>query len=198
VSETYYGLTRDMWDELDPRGRWEEMKPRIKELAKKIDPGTFVSWFQCRSIVDPCDTGYQGEDNIGRVWWVRNPDDEGAPVTAWDLAVALPSGVVFSAEDAVERIEVPRPLLLPGVDLVPGHRGMGLYERASPGGEFRATSARGSGASAGGQANGAVLYQESGEAPDSAITQLLSYIGSLETDGRPVRGILIARDFPGG
>jgi hypothetical protein len=90
VSDTYYGLTRDRWDELDPRGRWEEMNPRIKEAAKKIDPGTFVSWFQHGSTMDPYSTCHEGEDNIGRVWWVRNPDDEDAPVTAWDFIKAHP------------------------------------------------------------------------------------------------------------
>lgn len=42
-----------------------------------------------------------------------------------------------------------------------------------------------------------VIELKSGEAPDTVITQLLSYIGSLqaEDDSRPVRGILIARSF---
>jgi hypothetical protein len=42
-----------------------------------------------------------------------------------------------------------------------------------------------------------VIELKSGEAPDSVITQLLSYIGSLqaEDDSRPVRGVLIARSF---
>jgi hypothetical protein len=42
-----------------------------------------------------------------------------------------------------------------------------------------------------------VIELKSGEAPDAAITQLLSYLGSLqaEDDSRPVRGILIARSF---
>lgn len=43
-----------------------------------------------------------------------------------------------------------------------------------------------------------VIELKSGKAPENAITQVLSYIGSLqiEEDSRPVRGILIARDFP--
>jgi hypothetical protein len=42
-----------------------------------------------------------------------------------------------------------------------------------------------------------VIELKSGEAPENAITQLLSYIGSLqaEDDSRPVRGVLIARSF---
>ena len=37
---------------------------------------------------------------------------------------------------------------------------------------------------------------KSGEAPDSAITQLLSYIGSLQEETKQqVRGILVAREF---
>ncbi len=42
-----------------------------------------------------------------------------------------------------------------------------------------------------------VIELKSGEAPATAITQLLSYIGSLqaEDDSRPVRGMLIARSF---
>jgi RecB family endonuclease NucS len=42
-----------------------------------------------------------------------------------------------------------------------------------------------------------VIELKSGAAPDSAITQVLSYIGSLQTlePGRAVRGILIAREF---
>lgn len=46
--------------------------------------------------------------------------------------------------------------------------------------------------------NGCLVAIElkSGEAPDQAITQLLSYIGSLkEESDRDVRGILIAREF---
>ena len=43
-----------------------------------------------------------------------------------------------------------------------------------------------------------VIELKSGEAPENGITQVLSYIGSLQTeeDSRPVRGLLIARDFP--
>jgi hypothetical protein len=42
-----------------------------------------------------------------------------------------------------------------------------------------------------------VIELKSGEAPDSAVTQLLSYIGSLQLSepSRSVRGVLIARDF---
>lgn len=42
-----------------------------------------------------------------------------------------------------------------------------------------------------------VIELKSGDAPDAAIAQLLSYIGSLqaEDDSRPVRGMLIARSF---
>jgi len=42
-----------------------------------------------------------------------------------------------------------------------------------------------------------VIELKSGEAPETAITQLLSYIGSLriEDDSRSVRGMLIARGF---
>lgn len=42
-----------------------------------------------------------------------------------------------------------------------------------------------------------VIELKSGEAPESAITQVLSYIGSLQTEeaSRPVRGMLIARSF---
>ncbi|MCP9490639.1 MAG: endonuclease NucS [Solirubrobacteraceae bacterium MAG38_C4-C5] len=42
-----------------------------------------------------------------------------------------------------------------------------------------------------------VIELKISEAPDSAIAQVLSYIGSLQTeeDPRAVRGILIARDF---
>ena len=41
-----------------------------------------------------------------------------------------------------------------------------------------------------------VIELKAPEAPDSAVTQVLSYIGSLqaETD-QPVRGVLVARDF---
>ena len=42
-----------------------------------------------------------------------------------------------------------------------------------------------------------VIELKSGAAPETAVTQLLSYIGSLHTEGsQPVRGILIARGFP--
>lgn len=42
-----------------------------------------------------------------------------------------------------------------------------------------------------------VIELKPGKAPESAVTQVLSYIGSLqaEEESRPVRGILIARDF---
>ena len=42
-----------------------------------------------------------------------------------------------------------------------------------------------------------VVELKSGEAPDSAVTQLLSYIGALRFDEptRSVRGILVARGF---
>jgi len=41
-----------------------------------------------------------------------------------------------------------------------------------------------------------VIELKSGEAPDSAITQVLSYVGSLQADAaKPVRGVLIAREF---
>jgi hypothetical protein len=91
MSETYFGLTRERWNELDPDARWEEMKPRIKEMAKEIDPETFVTWWEYGSIMDPYRTGYQGEDAVGRVWWIRNADDEGARVTAWDFIEAHPA-----------------------------------------------------------------------------------------------------------
>lgn len=43
-----------------------------------------------------------------------------------------------------------------------------------------------------------VIELKSGEAPESAVTQVLSYIGSLQAEDEPraVRGILIARNFP--
>ena len=41
------------------------------------------------SIMDPYGTGYQGEDNSGRVWWVGN-GDHGSAVTAWDFLRAHP------------------------------------------------------------------------------------------------------------
>lgn len=42
-----------------------------------------------------------------------------------------------------------------------------------------------------------VIELKPGKAPESAVTQVLSYIGSLqaEEESRPVRGILIAREF---
>jgi DNA-binding NarL/FixJ family response regulator len=42
-----------------------------------------------------------------------------------------------------------------------------------------------------------VIELKSGEAPETAITQLLAYIGSLQVEdaSRPVRGMLIARSF---
>lgn len=42
-----------------------------------------------------------------------------------------------------------------------------------------------------------VIELKPGKAPESAVTQVLSYIGSLqaEEESRPVRGMLIARDF---
>jgi hypothetical protein len=66
------------------------MQPKIKEIAKEIDRETFVSWFEYGSIMDPYNTGYEGEDNSGRVWWVRNRDGDGPPVTAWDFIEAHP------------------------------------------------------------------------------------------------------------
>jgi hypothetical protein len=51
MSESYFGLTRERWDELTPAERWEEMLPRIRERAKEIDPrrssrggGTARAW----------------------------------------------------------------------------------------------------------------------------------------------------------
>lgn len=42
-----------------------------------------------------------------------------------------------------------------------------------------------------------VIELKSGEAPDSAITQLLSYVGPLrEETSQTVRGMLVAREFP--
>jgi RecB family endonuclease NucS len=42
-----------------------------------------------------------------------------------------------------------------------------------------------------------VIELKSGEAPETAVTQLLSYIGSLQDEdaSRPARGMLIARSF---
>jgi RecB family endonuclease NucS len=42
-----------------------------------------------------------------------------------------------------------------------------------------------------------VIELKSGEAPETAITQVLSYIGSLQDEDAscPVRGMLIARSF---
>ena len=56
--------------------------------AKQISPDTFVSFWNFGSIMDPHRTGYKGEDNTGRVWWVNSPDDEGPAVTALDLMEA--------------------------------------------------------------------------------------------------------------
>jgi len=41
-----------------------------------------------------------------------------------------------------------------------------------------------------------VIELKSGEAPDSAVTQILSYIGSLQAEtSQRVRGVLVAREF---
>jgi RecB family endonuclease NucS len=41
-----------------------------------------------------------------------------------------------------------------------------------------------------------VIELKSGEAPESAMAQILSYIGALQTEERrPVRGVLIAHEF---
>lgn len=42
-----------------------------------------------------------------------------------------------------------------------------------------------------------VIELKSGEAPDSAVTQTLAYVGGLQAEeDRPIRGVLIAREFP--
>jgi hypothetical protein len=89
-SASYFGVARRRWEELDPEDRWRLIELRVKEAARQIDPETFVSWWEYGSIVDPYATGYRGEDNIGRTWWVANPDGSGPPVTAWDFAATHP------------------------------------------------------------------------------------------------------------
>jgi hypothetical protein len=90
MSETYHGIARKQLDELDPEARWKEIQPKIKARATEIDPATFVSWFTFGSNGDPYGVGYEGADDIGRVWWVTNPDDNGSAVTAWDALDAHP------------------------------------------------------------------------------------------------------------
>ena len=45
------------------------------------------------------------------------------------------------------------------------------------------------------QGNLVVIELKSGTAQPDAISQLLSYMGSIDTEGKPVRGILVAHDF---
>ncbi len=42
-----------------------------------------------------------------------------------------------------------------------------------------------------------VIELKAGMAQSDAITQVLSYMGSIDAEGRPVRGILVAHDFHG-
>ncbi len=42
-----------------------------------------------------------------------------------------------------------------------------------------------------------VIELKAGTAQSDAITQVLSYMGSIDAEGRPVRGILVAHDFHG-
>lgn len=40
-----------------------------------------------------------------------------------------------------------------------------------------------------------VIELKAGTAQSDSITQVLSYMGSIDAEGRPVRGILVAHDF---
>jgi hypothetical protein len=73
---------------------WQE----IERAARDIDPERFESFWTYGSIVDPYCTGYEGEDNAGRVWWVRDPGE--LEVTAWDFLGAHPE---LTWEDIYER-----------------------------------------------------------------------------------------------
>jgi hypothetical protein len=60
----------------------------VAERAKAIDPATFSAYWTYGSIADPYNTGWEGEDNVGRVWWIY--DNTGPAVTAWDFLSAHP------------------------------------------------------------------------------------------------------------
>jgi hypothetical protein len=68
-----------------------EFMPNVAARAKEIDPEAFVSWWEYGSIMDPYNTGYDGEDNSGRVWWVTNADGDDFAVTGEDYLAAHPS-----------------------------------------------------------------------------------------------------------
>ena len=67
---------------------YAEFMREIAARAKEISSDTFTSYWTWSSIMDPYCTGYEGEDNVGRVWWVGDPD--GPAVTAWDVRKAHP------------------------------------------------------------------------------------------------------------
>jgi hypothetical protein len=90
------------------RGRWPEKltEEMVAARAKEIDAGRFVSFFSfgnpgdpygfldaalARGEIDPHDV-YLRETlaEIGRIWWVFNPDDDGFPVAARDVFEAHP------------------------------------------------------------------------------------------------------------
>ena len=78
----------------------------IAERAKGIDPERFSSCFTYGSIMDPYCLGYEGEDNVGRIWWVRDPANDGPPVTAWDFLEVHPEitwDEIYAREEAWSR-----------------------------------------------------------------------------------------------
>jgi hypothetical protein len=76
----------------------DAFRRKIERLATDVDLERFESFWSYGSIADPYGTGYDGEDCVGRVWWVRNPGE--AAVTAWDFLEAHPE---VSWEDVYER-----------------------------------------------------------------------------------------------
>jgi hypothetical protein len=85
------------------RGKENSMANKIKEDAKAIDPDSFVSWWTYGSVLDPYGLGPPDcEDNVGRVWWVSNADDDSFAVTAWDFTKAYPE---VSSEEIYAREE---------------------------------------------------------------------------------------------
>ncbi len=82
----------------------EEM---VAARAKEINPEKFVSFFTYGADCDPygflraaVERGELDRDDpgvrlqlgqSGRIWWVRNPDDDGFPVTAGDLMEEYPN-----------------------------------------------------------------------------------------------------------